>query len=158
MIGKTFDTEAEKFDEACAQSLMSSKKTWGKLNPLFMDTRVFNQSCMEYQPELSKAQGLEEYEKQFDGKSNGSPSPFKSSQRDLNQSFGDLRNGQRITNDVTLMTALNSSINNLKDAVKVQPITSDGDLSKIDRNDPRLTYNRDSKASIPAYNIKATYN
>lgn len=61
-------------------------------------------------------------------------------------------------NDVTLMTALNSSLNNLSNGIKTTPFTSDVDLSKIDRSDPRLTYNRDSKASIPAYNIKATYN
>jgi hypothetical protein len=42
MMGRTFDTEAEKFDEEGASSLMASKKTWGKLNPLFLDTRIFN--------------------------------------------------------------------------------------------------------------------
>jgi hypothetical protein len=56
------------------------------------------------------------------------------------------------------MTALNSSIGNLNSAIKSTPFTSDVDLSKIDRSDPRLAYNRDSKASIPSYNIKATYN
>jgi hypothetical protein len=63
MDGRQFDTEDEKFDPAGASSLMQSKKTWSKLNPLFMDTRVFNMSSAEYMPELSKPGGLERMEK-----------------------------------------------------------------------------------------------
>ena len=77
-MGRTFDTEAEKFDEAGASSLMASKKTWGKLNPLFLDTKVFNQSSNDYAPELSKPAGLEQYEKDFEASSGGG-SPFKTS-------------------------------------------------------------------------------
>jgi len=61
--GRTFETEEEKFDEAGASSLMASKKTWSKLNPLFLDTRVFNVGSNDYAPELSKPTGLEQYEK-----------------------------------------------------------------------------------------------
>jgi len=86
-------------------------------------------------------------------------SPFKTS--DLGghhgQSFGSIRACQRLTNDVTLMTALHSG-GGLDTAVGSQNITSETDISKLDKSDPRLKYNRDSKACIPAYAIKATYN
>jgi len=55
------------------------------------------------------------------------------------------------------MTALHSNIG--LDATNASPyVTSEADLSKLDKSDPRLKYNRDSKACIPAYTIKATYN
>ena len=98
-MGRTFDTEAEKFDEEGAASLMASKKTWGKLNPLFLDTRMFNQSSQDYAPELSKPAGLEQYEKEMDGSSGGG-SPFKQSQNEHNQSFGSIRAGHTLSNDV----------------------------------------------------------
>ena len=49
---------------------MQSKNVKSKLNPLFMDTRVFNMSSAMYMPELSKPVGIEALEK--DGSS-----PFK---------------------------------------------------------------------------------
>ena len=114
--------------------MMQSKNTWSKLNPLFMDTRVFNLSSGDYMPELSKPGGLERLEK--DG-----GSAHEVSQKTLTQDFNSIRAMQKLSTDVAQMTAMPGG---------------GGFRSAQDGANP-LGYNRESKACIPAYNIKTVY-
>lgn len=56
----------EKFDENGAFNLIDSKKTLNKLNPLFVDTKLFDMSNRGYIPNLDRPETLEKYEKEFD--------------------------------------------------------------------------------------------
>ena len=129
---RRFDSEEEKFDGLGAGNLMSSKHTQSKINSLFLDTKVFNMSSAEYIPELSLPGALERLN------SDDGSSPLEKIKRDQRANFRSLREGQRESNDVAHMTQLKTMNSN--------------DISQ------QVSYNRDTKVCIPAYNIKAYYN
>lgn len=68
------------------------------MNALFLDTRVFNMSSAEYIPELSLPGALERLNSE-DGSS-----PLNRDKKDRMASFLDLRQKQRVSNDVSQMT------------------------------------------------------
>ena len=101
---QTFDSEADKFDSTGAANLMMSKGTQSKMNSLFMDTKMINQSSLSYNPNLSKPGALEQLDKNY-------ASVFtlesKRAQHDLDYDI--IREQQKSTNnDVSLMTDFQS--------------------------------------------------
>ena len=91
-------------------------------------------SSRDYIPALSKPGALELYDKEADPYSMNSP--FRSSNINLNNDFSTIRVLQKDTSDVSQMTMSRADLN----------------LTNMSN-----TYNKNTKACIPKYNIKTSY-
>ena len=76
------------------------------MNPLFIDTNVFNRKSGNYVKELSSPEGIEKFERSHE-------SPFKRSSRQ-NKDFTEVKMEDRKQSDVSLMTIINPRLGSPK--------------------------------------------
>ena len=100
-----------------------------------MDTRVFNLSSNEYLPELSKPGAVEYIDAELDKSPKGADlSVFSNTLKNQVLDFSKIRVNHKISTDVSQMASQRSLF------------------------EDKTSYNKSSKACIPQYNIKASYN